>query len=116
MSWFGLGGSQKPSSPANAADNSFESFSDSQSPTNSPVSSLGNSQFEQQILQEQQKALVQAMVFNLTQVSFEKCVKTPSSSLSSTERQCIHATTTKYMESTTHVIESLGPLFQKQMN
>ena len=116
MSWFGLGGSQKPSSPANAADNSFESFADNQASSNLPVSSLGNSQFEQQMLAEQQKALVQAMVFNLTQLSFEKCVKTPSSSLSSTERQCIHATTTKYMESTTHVIESLGPLFQKQMN
>lgn len=53
---------------------------------------------------EQQKALIQAVMFKLTEASFESCVTKPSSSLSSTERSCISAVVGKYLDTSEFVV------------
>jgi hypothetical protein len=58
--------------------------------------------------------LVQAIMFKLTELSFERCVPKPSTSLSGSERACIRATTLKYLETTQLVISGMGPLMQSQ--
>ena len=48
---------------------------------------------------EQQKILIQAVMFKLTDLSFDSCVSQPGTALSSSERNCIAAVTSKYLES-----------------
>ena len=57
-----------------------------------PTSSASSSaSFEQELMQEQQKAVIQAVMFKLTEAAFDSCVTKPSSSLSYSEQSCISA-------------------------
>ena len=58
----------------------------------------GAGNFEQDLMMEQQKAMVQAVMARLTEMSFEQCVSKPSSSLSGSEKSCIQAVTNKYLD------------------
>jgi hypothetical protein len=58
-------------------------------PTSSASSSSAS--FEQELMQEQQKAVIQAVMFKLTEAAFDSCVTKPSSSLSYSEQSCISA-------------------------
>jgi len=69
---------------------------------------VGSSSFEQALLAEQQKALVQAVVFKLTDISFDQCVPKPSSSLSYSEQSCITSVVGKYLETTDIVVGRLS--------
>lgn len=109
MSWFG-GGGQKKDDDAGSFTDSYSSGSSSAS-SYSTGSSLGASgpsrslsSFQQELVQEQQKAMVQGVMLKLTEISFENCVTKPSSSLSSTERSCISAVVSKYMDTSEFVI------------
>jgi hypothetical protein len=59
-------------------------------------------------MQEQQKALVQQVMFRLTELSFESCVTKPGTTLSSGERSCINAVTTKYLETSEFIVGAMG--------
>mmetsp|Transcript_19894 Transcript_19894/g.28487 ORF Transcript_19894/g.28487 Transcript_19894/m.28487 type:complete len:129 (-) Transcript_19894:2218-2604(-) len=122
MSWFG-GGSKKPepekSIPEHFVDES-DDFNDSHSLGGNDFASsslpsgglLGGSKapssFEQALFAEQQKALVQAVVFKLTDISFEQCVPKPSTSLSYSEQSCITSVVGKYLETTDIVVGRLS--------
>lgn len=112
MSWFGFGGGgkkdddiEKPissefSAPSSFPQQGFDSnpndFASPSMPPSAGPSRAGN--FEQELMMEQQKALITAIMFKLTEVSFDTCVTKPSSSLSSSERSCISSTVGKYLE------------------
>ena len=53
---------------------------------------------------EQQKAMVQAVVFKLTDLAFDQCVPKPSSSLSSSEQSCISSVVGKYFETSQLIV------------
>ena len=113
MGWFGIGGSDNndDSSSVTSYDpgSSFESGSSGAADLDGGSSSLGMgggagggvigaSPFEQDLVMEQQKAMVQAIMARLTEISFKECITKPSSSLSSSETNCIKAVTTKYLD------------------
>ena len=64
----------------------------------------GGSNFENELRLEQQKIMIQQVMFKLTELSFEKCVTKPSSSLSSSEKACIEAVATKYIDASEFVV------------
>ena len=116
MSWFGIGGSSLPKKPEVVKED--PAFVPD---TNINASEIGiggpthASKFEQELLVEQERVLVQSVIFKLTELSFEKCVSKPSSQLlSASERNCIAAVTTKYLETSQFVINNLGPALMNQ--
>ena len=112
MSWFGFGGSgdNKDDKKSNSYDfqpsSSFDTSSSSSSMgfgssdlSNSSASSSDLQQdLQQELMQLQQSAMVQAVMFKLTELSFEKCITTPGSSLTSSEQSCINAVVKKYLD------------------
>jgi Tim10/DDP family zinc finger len=102
MSWFGFG-KKEPSSGAAAgtgeygsADFGAHDTSSYVEPSSSGSRSLGGSsggQLSQSALEdlseamqaEQQKQMIQTVILNLTELSFEQCVERPGSSLSNSE-------------------------------
>lgn len=125
MSWFGLGGgSKKPEENSSSSsyqsssgfDNSSFSSTEFSAPSSSssnyaapaaPAAGLGSGSFEQEVMMEQQKALIQAVMFKLTDAAFDACVSKPSNSLSSSEQSCIAAVVGKYLETTELVVGRL---------
>jgi len=108
MSWFG-GGSKKQesesfsSAPMKIDDFDSGSFADSSSGmASSGMGSAGS--FEQQVMLEQQKIAIQAVVLKLTDVAYETCVPKPSSSLSSSEQSCVHAVVGKYLDTSELIV------------
>lgn len=117
MSWFGFGGGSDDkkndkknsydfdtsssfdtslSSPSSSSPSSFGGYgSSSSSIGNSPTSSVD---LQQELMQLQQSAMVQAVMFKLTEMAFEKCVTAPGSSLTSSEQSCINAVVKKYLD------------------
>lgn len=69
-----------------------------------PASSSGGSSFEQEVMLEQQKAVIQAVMFKLTESSFDACITKPSSSLSYNEKSCISAVVGKYLDTSELVV------------
>jgi hypothetical protein len=115
MSWFGFGGKkeQDNSTSLNLIDseNEDKSFHDTntqykQPQFSAPISTT-KSNFEQELQLERQKAMVQAVVFKLTEISFDSCVQKPSQSLSSTEKACIFSTVGKYLDTSELVVGRL---------
>jgi hypothetical protein len=112
MSWFGFGGSSKGNedkeqSVAPSSDFSqSSSFNDSSTQFAAPSSSSStrSSAFEQELALEQQKAMVQTVMLKLTEISFDKCITKPSSSLSSSEQSCIAAVVGKYLDTSEHIV------------
>lgn len=109
MSWFGFGGSNNSSEDTSAHehtssfgnDHSYDSGADYQ------PQSGGGGGFAQELLIEQQKQMIQAVLLNLTDKSFEVCVPKPSSSLSNSEKACVNSVVSKYLETSQFVIASL---------
>ncbi len=116
MSWFGFGGSSKKpdentSSHYSSSDDSHfgSSNTDFVAPSSAPSADFsgagaGGGSFEQELMMEQQKALIQAVMFKLTDLSFETCVTKPGSSLSSSEQSCITAVVGKYLDTSELVV------------
>ncbi len=99
MSWFFGGGSDKDDKSSSSVSNSTEvfnepTFGNSETQFASPnfSSSMPSGNIQERLQLEQQKALIQAVMLKLTDLSFDVCVPKPSSSLSSSETSCITAT------------------------
>ena len=112
MGWFGSDDDDKSSS-SSYKESSFSGgggggadFGATPSGAGLGGSSTGN--FEQDVLMEQQQALVKAAMFKLTELSFDKCVKKPTSALSSSEQSCISAVVTKYLEASQMVTQGMS--------
>ena len=120
MSWFGFGGggnkdnneksSYTPGSSYDATADGFGSSPDFSAPrTGLGVGGGGaGGSFEQELLLEQQKMLVQAVMFKLTESAFQKCVEKPSSSLSSSETSCIKAVVGKYLDTSELILTRMS--------
>ena len=126
MSWFGLGGggsddsdSDKSSSygsgssfPETSFDNSpSSSFDNNPSSFSAPSSGGGASDMQQELMMAQQQAMIKQVMFKLTDSAFQKCVSSPSSSLSSSESSCIKAVVSKYLEASEFLV---GKMSQQQ--
>ncbi len=117
MSWFGLGGGgNKDNDEESSSGSSGDSFADQGSSFEAGrgmemgasgggmdvggggAALGGRGSFEQDLVMEQQKAMVQAVMARLTEMSFDQCVSKPSASLSSSEKSCIQAVTNKYLD------------------
>lgn len=92
MSWFGGGGGSKNDSNSGSSYQPESSYQDQgfvgqQESYAAPRSGGGTSteSFQQELIMEQQKALIQAVMFKLTETAFQKCVTSPSTSLSSSK-------------------------------
>ena len=89
---------------------SASQFDNSHSSTNfapSAGGSMGGGSFEQELAMEQQKAIIQAVMFKLTEASFDACVTKPASSLSRGEQSCISAVVGKYLDTSELVASRL---------
>ena len=104
MSWFGGKSKPKEPEPVNdlTVDNGIEFAAPSASSYAPPRSS-----FQESVMKEQEKLMVQALVLKLTTTSFEKCIERPSSSLSSSEQACVASITAKYLDSSNLVMSKL---------
>ena len=107
MSWFGSGGTPaKDDKPTTMKIDDFStsnSYSSQESYAPSAGGGMGGS-FEQELMMEQQKAVIQAVMFKLTETAFDSCVGKPSSSLSHSEKSCIRAVTAKYLDTSEFVV------------
>ena len=112
MGWFGSSGDDKSKKAVSSTTSAYESAShfggnSGDFTTSSSFGSNAGGDFQDQILQLSQQAMVQALMFKLTERGFEQCVAKPSSSLSSSEQSCMKAVTSKYMESSTFIMQRL---------
>jgi hypothetical protein len=97
MSWFGGGGKSNNGAGSYEPENNYEesnNYQGQQEQYAAPRSmgaggGGGADSFQQEVLMEQQKALIQAVMFKLTEAAFAKCITAPSSSLSSSKPQQI---------------------------
>ena len=89
MSWFGGGGkSDNNGGGSYQPENSYQdqSYVGQQEAYSAPRAVGGSAEsFQQELLLEQQKALIQAVMFKLTETAFKKCVTAPNTSLSSSK-------------------------------
>ena len=110
MSWFGFGGDKKPTD-SGISSSSTEDFSSAsfinEAPTQFAAPSSAGS-FEEQVMLEQQKMVMQTVLLKLTEVSFENCISKPSSSMSSSEASCISATVAKYIDTSEIILKRFG--------
>ena len=126
MSWFGLGGggsddsdSDKSSSYGSGSsftETSFDnspssSFDNNPSSFSAPSSGGGAGDMQQELMMAQQQAMIKQVMFKLTDSAFQKCVSSPSSSLSSSESSCIKAVVSKYLEASEFLV---GKMSQQQ--
>lgn len=70
--------------------------------------SAGGGSFEQEVLLEQQKAVIQAVMFKLTESAFDACITKPSSSLSYGEKSCISSVVGKYLDTSELVVSRMN--------
>jgi len=73
----------------------------------SAPSAAGGS-FEQEVMLEQQKAVIQAVMFKLTESAFDACITKPSSSLSYGEKSCISSVVGKYLDTSELVVSRMN--------
>jgi hypothetical protein len=113
MSWWSGSSApkdEKPTATMKIDDFSSEDrFQGSESTNFAPSGGMrgGGSSFEQEVMLEQQKVMIQAVMMKLTEASFDTCVTKPSSSLSSTEKSCISATVGKYLDASEIIVGRL---------
>jgi hypothetical protein len=116
MSWFGFGGGdKKPESdrssevPVRIDDFDDSSFVQPSGGTmGGDIGGLGNGgsgSFQEQLMLEQQRMMMQAVMLKLTDMSFERCVTKPSSSLTYIEQGCITATVGKFVDTSQLVLK-----------
>jgi import inner membrane translocase subunit TIM13 len=114
MGWFGSSSDEDKSSSSSSSSSNFDDHSrfgsvgsDYVAPAPGSIGA-GAASFEQEVMMEQQQAIVKAAMLRLTKLSFDKCVTKPSSSLSSSEQSCISAVVTKYLELSQLVTNGMG--------
>lgn len=113
MGWFGsseVDSSKESSLSSYSSSASFDNVSNFDG--DSSLTAIGGSfgvggDFQDQIVQLSQQAMVQALMFKLTERGFEHCVVKPTSSLSSSEQSCMKALTSKYMESSAYIMQRI---------
>jgi hypothetical protein len=116
MSWFFGGGDKKKEESNSYQESSYpeSSFDNTQQFTapSAPTSYGGNSSvgstLEQELLVAQQRALIQQVMFKLTEAAFDSCVSKPSSSLSSSEQHCITSVVGKYLEASEFLVAKMS--------
>lgn len=114
MSWFfGGGNDDKKDSSSSAPVSNIDSYSSSDfSGSSSSSFDSGNfaapgrssGSFEQELMMEQQKIMIQAVMMKLTETAFDTCITKPSSSLSSSEQSCIASVVGKYLDTSELVV------------
>eukprot|EP01023_Acetabularia_acetabulum_P025798 TRINITY_DN2461_c0_g1_i10.p16 TRINITY_DN2461_c0_g1~~TRINITY_DN2461_c0_g1_i10.p16 ORF type:complete len:101 (-),score=19.93 TRINITY_DN2461_c0_g1_i10:3733-4008(-) len=67
-------------------------------------------QMQQFLAQEQQKAVIQQMIFKVTEDCFDKCIATPGKEMSGRERTCIENCAKRFVETTQFIMQR----FQKE--
>ena len=94
MSWFGGGGGGSSNNNGGGSyqpENSYQeqnNYAGQQESYSAPKMASGSAEsFQQELLMEQQKALIQAFMFKLTETAFKKCITAPNTSLSSSKHQ-----------------------------
>ncbi len=99
MSWF-FGGNDKDNEDKSNSSfsepvNTFNDTSSFGNSTNFAVPGSGSSgstnSLQEKLQLEQQRAVIQAIMVRLTDISFEACVSKPSTSLSSSEVNCVQS-------------------------
>lgn len=114
MSWFGLGGS-KEDSGSSTEKGFMDGGVDDQFASSMPVQSGsgGVSDFQQFSMALQQQMLIQTVITDLTQRSFEKCVTsaTKDPKLTGKEVACVYSITNKWLDSNELL---MGRLAKKQ--
>lgn len=115
MSWFGFGG-QAPAKKDDALKNTDDLMSQPTFPNSQSAGNSNSSKFESELMAEQEHMFVQALISNLTEVAFDKCVSKPTSQLSATERNCIAAVTMKYLDTNEFVFKNVAPSLMNQQN
>ena len=116
MSWFGFGGGDKKDDKKSNSYDTGSSFDSTSFDNSSSSSSLGRGGFgssgssigssgtpsgadlQQELMQLQQSAMVQAVMFKLTEMAFDSCVTKPGPSLTSSEQSCVNAVVKKYLD------------------
>ena len=116
MSWWGSskkndsGSGEQSMKIDDSAEFSSEGFQSSDIGTSyagAPSGTVGArspNNFQQEIMAEQQKAMVQAVMLKLTETAFDTCVTKPSSTLSYSEQSCIAAVTGKYLDASELIV------------
>ena len=119
MSWFFGGNSSKDEkedqgsstydSPSPYQEHAYDNHSEfiPQQSIGGGSGSAGGS-LQEQLMAEQQKLMVQQVMFKLTEQAFDSCVQKPSSSLSSSEQSCIAAVASKYLEAGEFMIRKIS--------
>lgn len=110
MSWFGFGGGKKDEDRAPEVPLRIDDFQDDTAFA-APSLDYGNGggggggSFQQQLAMEQQKLMIQAIMMKLTDMSFERCVTKPSTSISYSEQNCINSTVGKFIDTSQLVMK-----------
>ena len=127
MSWF-FGGDKKPESrpvqeethafndhPADHLDFSSNDFS-SKDLSHSAGNNMGSmptsgnesmQALQELVMAEQQRMMVHEVITKLAREAFTNCIKSPDSSLSSSETSCIHSVVGKYLDTSEFVLGRL---------
>jgi hypothetical protein len=120
MSWFGWGGSKGGSGSSGSSGSGsydaapvhsgFDAGTEFVEPNagafgaeQGSFASQGTSLAEE-VMAEQQRALVQAVMFKLTEMSFDQCISRPGSSLSSSEVSCVQSVVSKYLDTSEFIV------------
>jgi hypothetical protein len=116
MSWFGLGGGGNKEEDTGSSEKGFmDGAADDHFASSVPMQGGGSgmADFQQFSMALQQQMLIQTVITDLTQRSFEKCVTsaTKDPKLSGREVACIYSITNKWLDSNELM---MGRLAKKQ--
>jgi len=117
MSWWGGGNSKEPSAPKDFTSGDDGAFAES---TNLMTSSSmgggggGAQELQQASLMIQQQMLVQQVINDLSDKSYEKCITTkPLETLSGSQVACIHSTVNKWLDTNEFITGRLAKKSQQ---
>lgn len=117
MSWFGGGSKQEDSSPRDFSSHDEADFATSGSNIMAGAGggSSGMQELQQASMVLQQQLLVQQVISDLCDRSYEKCITSrPSDSLNGTQVACIKATVNKWLDSNEFMTGRLAKKSQQQ--
>jgi import inner membrane translocase subunit TIM8 len=121
-SWFGGGGSSEPSSSYDSgSDFSSSSSSDfGQDFSSQPLQSYGGGgvggggggevnqqRIQMEMQREQQKAMLQQAISQLTELCWKKCVTRPDVKLSSSEESCLSQCAERYIDTSMFIMNRM---------
>ena len=117
MSWFGGGGSSSSGSSSNSSSSDFShddsvGYSDSGSGSGGGGMGSAMAELQQAGMVLQQQMLVQQVINDLSDRSYEKCITSkPSDTLSGSQVACVRATVNKWLDTNEYIT---GRLAKKQ--